>query len=261
VIGGHTMRTMELETVAAAVENVPYMSPAEGRVVYDHVRRERPEAVLDLGTAHGVSSAYIAAALEANGHGHVTTVESSAVRYENPTAEELLGSLGLSHRVSIDRRFSTYTWFLKEEIQARSDAAGNCEPAYDFCYLDGAKDWTIDGLTVLLVERLLRDGGWLLMDDLDWTFSSVRGDSVGIVTTARLSRRERTEPHLRAVFDLIVKQHPSFTELRVEDGWWGWARKAPGERRRLTIETRRSLPSYVVSGLRLAKRRLARSTG
>jgi predicted O-methyltransferase YrrM len=85
---------MTFESVAAAVEGVPFMSAAQGRTVFDHVRRTRPEAVLDLGTAHGVSSAYLAAALEANGRGHVTTVESSAVRFEDPTAEELLARAG-----------------------------------------------------------------------------------------------------------------------------------------------------------------------
>ena len=243
--------------MAAAVEGVPFMSRAEGRIVYEHVRRDRPEAVLDLGTAHGVSSAYIAAALEANGSGGVTTVESSVVRFEDPTAEELLDRVGLTHRVAIDRSFSTYTWFLKERIEARSDAAGNCEPLYDFCYLDGAKDWTTDGLAVVLVEKLLRPNGWLLIDDLDWTFASVRDDEIGLINIARLSERERRQPHLRAVFDLIVKQHPSFTELRIQDGWWGWARKAPGEPRRLSLETRRSIGSFVVSGLRWAKRRVA----
>jgi hypothetical protein len=95
------------------------------------------------------------------------------------------------------------------------------------------------------------------MDDLDWTFSSVEGDSIGIITVARMSERERESPHIRAVFDLIVKQHPSFTTMRVQDGWWGWAQKAPGEPRHMTLETTRSLSSFVVGGLRYAKRRLA----
>ena len=77
----------------------------------------------------------------------------------------------------MDPSASTYTWFLKKQVEARSDAAGNCEPLYDFCYLDGSKDWTTDGLAVVLIEKLLRPGGWLLMDDLDWTFSSHEGDT------------------------------------------------------------------------------------
>ena len=70
-----------------------------------------------------------------------------------------------------------------------------------------------------------------------------------------LSEPERTEPHLRAVFELIVAQHPSFTELRVQDEWWGWARKAPGEPRRLTLETSRPLSALVAGTLRTALRR------
>jgi predicted O-methyltransferase YrrM len=247
---------VDFAAVSAAVEGVPFMSPAQGRIVYDHVRRTRPEAVLELGAAHGVGSAYIAAALDENGVGTLTTVESSAVRFEDPTAEELLERLGLGGLVTVDRSASTYTWFLKEQVEARSDDAGNCEPLYDFCFLDGSKDWTTDGLAVVLIEKLLRPGGWLLMDDLDWTFSSHDQDTIGVMNIAPLSPAERNEPHLRAVFELIVKQHPSFTEFRIQDGWWGWARKAPGEPRRLTLETSRSLRSFIVAGMRLGKRRL-----
>ena len=247
---------MDYEAVAAAVEGVPFMSPAQGRIVYDHVRSTRPAAVLELGAAHGVSSAYIAAALEENGGGSLTTVESSAIRFEDPTAEELLERIGLAGIATVDRSASTYTWFLKKQVEARSDAAGNCEPLYDFCYLDGSKDWTTDGLAVVLIEKLLRPGGWLLMDDLDWTFSSHEGDTIGVMNIAPMSAAERNEPHLRAVFELIVKQHPSFTEMRIQDGWWGWARKAPGQPRHLSLETSRSLRSFIVAGMRMGKRRL-----
>ena len=45
------------------------MSPEQGRIVYDHVRATRPAEVLELGTAHGVGAAYMAAALRDNGAG------------------------------------------------------------------------------------------------------------------------------------------------------------------------------------------------
>ena len=57
------------------------------------------------------------------------------------------------------------------------------------------------------------------------------------------------------MFELIVAQHPSFTELRVQDEWWGWARKAPGEPRRYSVETSRPLGALVAGGLRRALRR------
>jgi predicted O-methyltransferase YrrM len=225
-------------------------------VLYEHIRRTRPARALELGTARGVSAAYIAAAMEANGEGELVTVDSAAYAWTDPSPREVLHRAGLLHRVSLDRRYSTYTWFLKEELARRCDEHGNCEPVYDFCFLDGSKNWTIDGLAVLLIERLLRAGGWLLLDDLDWRYSDrppgrKRHYSVSL---RQLTEAERNEPHVRAVFDLLIRPHPSFTELRIEDEWWAWARKAPGEPRRLRIETSRSAVSYALVAVRRGRR-------
>src|SRR5947209_18822870 len=111
---------MRFEDVEHAVEGLPYMSSELGRRIYDHLRRTRPEHVLELGTAYGVGSAYMAAALEANGHGRLTTVDYSLARFQ-PSPEKLLAEAGLEHRVELIRDFSSYTWFLKEKIEERSD--------------------------------------------------------------------------------------------------------------------------------------------
>src|ERR671930_435874 len=239
------------EQVAAAVAGVPFMSPEQGRLVYDHVKTTHARDVLELGTAHGVGAAYLAAA-----GAHVTTVDFESASYD-PRPEEVLARAGVADRVTIVRRYSSYTWWLKEQVQAASDAHGNVEPRFDFVYLDGAKHFTIDGLAVILAEKLLRPGGWLLMDDLGWTYAQDpnRTATDGIVHR-ELSEPERTEPHLRAVFDLIVTQHPSFTELKLQDEWWGWARKAPGEPRRYTLETSRPLGALAAGAARRAVRRL-----
>ena len=39
--------------MAAAVAGVPFMSPEQGRVIYDHVRSARPAEVLELGGTGG----------------------------------------------------------------------------------------------------------------------------------------------------------------------------------------------------------------
>jgi predicted O-methyltransferase YrrM len=232
------------------------MSPEQGRVVYDHVRSSRPAEVLELGTAHGVGAAYMAAA-----GANVTTVDFQGARYD-PSPEETARRAGVS--LNIVREYSSYTWWLKEQVAARTDEHGNVTPAYDFIYLDGAKNWTIDGLAVVLAEKLLRPGGWLLLDDLDWTYAQDPGrEATDGIVHRELSEPERTQPHLRAVFELIVAQHPSFTELRVQDEWWGWARKAPGEPRRYRVETSRPLSALAAGAARKlarrARRRLASS--
>jgi predicted O-methyltransferase YrrM len=246
------------EQVAAAVAGIPFMTPEQGRVIHEHVTRTNARDVLELGTAHGVGAAYLASA-----GAHVTTVDFAGARYV-PSPEDTLARAGVSDRVTIVREYSSYTWWLKEQIAARSDEHGNVTAAYDFIYLDGAKNWTIDGLAVVLAEKLLRPGGWLLLDDLDWTYAQDPGrDATDGIVHRELSEPERTQPHLRAVFDLIVAQHPSFTELKVQDEWWGWARKAPGEPRRYTLETSRPLSALAAGAarkfVRRARRRLASS--
>ena len=145
--------------------------------------------MLELGTAHGVGAAYMAAALADNGGGSLTTVDFAGAAYD-PAPEEVLARAGVADRVTVVREFSSYTWWLKEQVAARSDAHGNVEPRFDFVYLDGAKNWTIDGLAVVLVEKLLRPGGWLLLDDLDWTYS----DDPARAATDGVANRDLSEP-------------------------------------------------------------------
>jgi predicted O-methyltransferase YrrM len=231
----------DFDATARAIAGIPFMSPAQGRLVYDHIRSTNARDVLELGTAHGVGAAYMAAA-----GANVTTVDFQGAHYD-PSPESTLAKAGVT--ATIVREYSSYTWWLKTQVEAHD------EPRYDFVYLDGAKNWTIDGLAVILVEKLLRPGGWLLMDDLEWTYAQDphREATDGIVHR-ELSEPERTQPHLRAVFDLIVAQHPSFTELRREDEWWGWARKNPGAPRTYTVTTSQSLAVLATN----VARRLAR---
>ncbi len=186
--GGGGLSTFD--GVAAAVAGVPFMSPEQGRVVYDHVRATRPAEVLELGTAHGVGAAYMAAALRRQRRRAAGHRRLRRARATTPRPEQVLARAGVADRVEVVREFSSYTWWLKEQVQARSDAHGNCEPRFDFVYLDGAKNWTVDGLAVVLVEKLLRPGGWLLMDDLDWTYAQDPGP--------RGDRRDRPSRAVRA---------------------------------------------------------------
>jgi predicted O-methyltransferase YrrM len=233
---------MELATVTELVRGVPWMSPEQGAIVYRHIRETAPDLVLELGTAQGASAAYMAAALHANGKGRLVTVDREGAGY---APGRLLEDVGLREWVDlVVRDDSSYDWFLKEQIDRHSDAAGNCEPIYDLCYLDGAHNWTIDGLAVFLVEKLLKPEGWLLLDDLEWSYAS---SPSAASEPFPMSSSERREPHIRAVFDLLVRQHPSFTQCRVENGNWGWAQKAPGQPRRYELATSRTFAGIVAS--------------
>ena len=249
---------MRFDDVAAAVRGLRNMTPEQGRIIYDHVRETRPQQVLELGTSFGVSAAYIAAALDENGSGSVTTVDHQGSNI--PEALERVGEAVAARVTAVRVSDSSYVWWLRDQVSARSDAAGNCDPVYDLCYLDGAHNFTIDGLAVVLVEKLLMPGGWLILDDLEWSY---RDDPYGLRERGvyfPLSDDERRVPHVRAVFDVIVKQHPSLTDLRVQDKSWAWAHKDDAAPRRLALETSRPLRAIATGLLRDVIRLVAVAT-
>jgi Methyltransferase domain len=238
---------LKLEQVQEAVRGIPHMELAQGRVIYEHVLEEQPIEILELGTARGVSSAYLAAALDELGRGRITTLDRAQLVCDPPPEQQAFAKLpGLLRYVRFERPpDSSYVWWLAREVERRSDGDGNVEPCFDFCYLDGAHDFTIDGLSVYLVEKLLRPQSWLLLDDLNWSYA-VSGIDFG----DRFSEDEMKAAHMRLVFDTIVRQHPGFTEFRDQDGSWGWAKKAPGEPRRYSLETSQSASALIIDRMK-----------
>jgi hypothetical protein len=59
------------------------------------------------------------------------------------------------------------------------------------------------------------------------------------------------------VFELIVKQHPSFTRFVREDEWYGWAQKQPGGERRYELASSRPLGAVLLGELRRRRHRPA----
>jgi len=224
---------MEFTAVSAVLDGIPNMTRDRARRVYDHLAATDSLDVLELGTAHGVSACYMAAAVEERS-GSVTTVDHVvATRLRDPQPDEVIDRCGLGDHVErVLVADSSYTWWLGDQIDANT-ADGTCWPAYDFVYIDGAHNWTIDGFSFFLVDKLLRPGGWLLLDDLAWSYGA-SGSSFGPgqgPDALGLSAAERADPHMRRVFDLLIAQHPGYSNFRIEDEDWAWAHKRPDGRR------------------------------
>lgn len=224
---------MTFEQIRRIVGETPYMGIDEGWELYRFVTETRPQACLELGHAHGVSSAYIAGALDEVGDGRLDTVDLLGSAGREPNIETLLAGTGLESRVGIYREKSSYSWFLKKKIEEQSDN-GVCVPCYDFCFIDGPKNWTIDGLAFFLVDKLLRPGGWILFDDYAWTHAKHVGrDSTDGISLRGLSEQEISEPHIEKIFKLLVMQHADYSNFLLQDGWWAWAQKTPDGHRSL----------------------------
>lgn len=190
-------------------------SAAQGAEIHQFVRKHGFENCLELGFAWGVGAIYIASALEANGKGHLTSVDMPYEERRAIVGQELLARGGLASRVDVVLEDGGYNWFLHRKLKEQT-RDGRIEPLYDFVFLDGAHTWLEDGLALLLVERLLKPGGWILLDDLAW------------LPTARTDfpEHQRSFSHVKDIWDLLVVPNPAFDGMRT-DRYIGWARKSP----------------------------------
>lgn len=206
---------MRFDEVAQLLSGVPHTSRERGRQLYDFVLTERPRNVLELGFAHGVSTCYMAAALQELGEGHIVTLDSVRARQRNPSLPELLDAASLGSKVTPVYCERSYIWELRTLLRE--------EYRFDFAFIDGAHTWDVDGFAFLLVDKILRPGSWVLFDDLDWTIEgspSLRNN----LDMLNLPEEERQTPQIREVFDLLVRRDPNYGDLRI-DGNWAWARK------------------------------------
>ena len=254
---------MKFAEIHSRVGNIPFISKKNARFLYDLIVGEKVSDVLELGIAHGVATCIIAAALHELGRGKVTAVDLLGADFK-PTAEELLARCGLSHYAEVARMKTGYNWFLHNKI-AEQSTNGVCQPLYQLCIIDGPKNWTIDGAAFFMADKLLLYGGVMIFDDYNWTYaeaSKVREVTDGITHRA-LSAEEAQTPHIREVFDLLVRQHPGYGEFSIiDEGNWVTARKRAAAIKSITYRTNHTIAELAMLAIKrpikFAKRRRAR---
>lgn len=114
-----------------------------------------------------------------------------------------------------------------------------CQSVYDLCIIDGPKNWTIDGGAFFMVDKILKDDGWLIFDDYLWTYAGDMGrkDATDGITHRKLSAEERNIPHVKEIFEILVMQHPNYSEFFVHpDDNWVIARKKIADHKFCSIE-------------------------
>ncbi len=204
------------EEIFFKLGKLPYMRLEHGRIFHDFITTNRLQNGLELGFFHGVSTAYLAGAIQDIGSGALTTIDLTAARDHTPNIHWVLETTGLSHIVQIFYEPRCYTWRLMKLLEeGRSES-------YDFCYIDGGHGWYDTGFAFCLVERLLKPGGWVVFDDLHYTYNTSSSREKTWVTC--LPEEERIVPQVKRVFELLVETSPHFGSFR-RLGRFGFARK------------------------------------
>jgi predicted O-methyltransferase YrrM len=209
---------MKYTEVVENIKGLRWMSTDQGKILYDLVNDNDIQNVLELGFFHGVSAMYMAAALqEKGGNGLITTIDKFNAKELQPNIEDLSSKLGLSTFIKAIYAHNCYTWELLRLLELKP------RPSFDLIFIDGAHLWKTDGFAFFLCDKLLAENGYLIMDDISWSMAK-NADPTSNEWTKKYSDEEQATNQLEKVFDLLVKEHPSYDDFRIEDGW-AYARK------------------------------------
>ncbi|MGD0548847.1 MAG: class I SAM-dependent methyltransferase, partial [Terracidiphilus sp.] len=204
------------DEIFARLGALPYMRLDEGRMFYDFIIANRLHIGLELGFFHGVSTAYLAGAIQDIGSGNLITIDLTKSKEREPNIEWVLEVTGLSHLVQVFYEPKSFNWRLMKMLEE------DRYESFDFCYIDGGHSWYDTGFAFCLVERLLKPGGWVVFDDLHYNFRDF--NSQERLFAKRMPEEEQTTPQIERVFELLVEPNPYFGSFR-RLGRFGFAQK------------------------------------
>lgn len=213
---------MKFEEIESHLRGIPHTPSEDGKVLYNFVLENKISNILELGFQHGVSTNYFAAALDELGSGKILTIDREIARNENPNIFELSKKTALDKYIDIKFATTSYIWELRKLIKHNLQNPKEAK-LFDFCFLDGAHSFETDGFAFYLVDKLLKDGGIILFDDINWSYAS----SPTLKDTEfvkQMSDDERKAEQINDVIELLVATNPNYEILEIRNRW-AWVQK------------------------------------
>lgn len=119
--------------------------------------------------------------------------------------------------------WDSYSWNLSNIIfQMRKQKQAGI---FDAVYLDGAHTFFHDGLAVCLLKELIKDGGFLILDDLFWTYSA--SPTAKEFGAARMPTNQMNDMQVLRVQEIFLSNDPNFEKLSPPNAYRGIFRKRP----------------------------------
>lgn len=164
-------------------------------------------AYAELGVYKGYTAARIAEELAGEGEIHLFDYEDRLV--EAASRVRATGHTKVIEHANSRRIMDSYNWSLMGLL------AEHGEPIFDYVFIDGAHTWMLDALAFLLVDRLLRVGGYVDFDDYAWTLGGSPSMKPEVFPdVCRLYSPEQIEERQVAlVVDVLVRPDPRYEEL------------------------------------------------
>lgn len=167
---------------------------------------DRPEIIAEIGVYRGFTTKKLAEMLgpdaEIHLYDYATVVDRVATELEAQGHTKVL-RWGNSNLV-----LDSYNWSLARALERYE------EPIYDYVLLDGAHTWVHDALAFLLIDRLVKPGGYVQFDDYDWTLAESKSmNPKAFPKTSKWFTNEQIQAkQVKMIFDLLVRRDENYVE-------------------------------------------------
>ena len=108
----------------------------------------------------------------------------------------------------IDTFRTNYCWNLINLVNTIKE-----EDKFDYVYLDGSHDLTIDGFAFLLLDKLLKVNGYIEFDDYNWTFNKQHDNESNNRYLNMYTKKQINTPHIKIIVDKLVKNNPNYISI------------------------------------------------
>jgi predicted O-methyltransferase YrrM len=173
----------------------------------DFIKTTKCRNIAEVGVYRGETSVELARFLNNEGTLHLFDFHDAVERVH----AELLAkgfrnvmAFGSSYKI-----MDSYNWQFANLIEKHE------EPIYDYVFLDGAHVWAVDALAVFLIDKLLKVGGYMDLDDYDWSLA----DSPSLnpvsfpMTKKRYTDEQINAKQIKMVIDLLIKRDRRYQEV------------------------------------------------
>jgi len=177
-----------------------------GRLLYELITTNHLSVGLELTSSPSISTLYLAGAIEALGAGLLRSVSQKPARTNDYDVHAALQRTHLNNFVSLYEEPRSYNWRLLKFLQ------DGLFEHFDFCVIDSGRTLPGVGFACCLADRLLRPGGWIVLDNINFSFrDSRKRDKAWTMSTPE---DEQTIHQIRCVFELLLQENPNFGTFR-----------------------------------------------
>jgi|GEM_PF-6230486 len=148
--------------------------------------------------------------------------------------ESHVAELGIKDFDQADIRFEknstgTYSWTLFEMLERGEQ--------FDVIYVDGHHTFYIDLPAILLADKLLKPGGYLLLDDIPWSLSFLKANMMRSLSQwyfyrsmykfSDYTQKQQSLPHIKMIADELLVNRGGYTKDATLSlpNWWALRKK------------------------------------